>query len=339
MTFLVVQRHSKMNRPKVGIDNYGLFPLKLDAFQTLKWAKDNGAEGVQFSGLSPEESQNVDAVKLKDLAQFASENDLYLEWGGGQHIPLNMQTWARRDIFEINKKAAKEAEILGTRIVRSCSGGLMRWNRKNPKTEELLEAAALALRSQRQMLRDHNVILAIETHFEFTTFELLRLLEGCDAEPGEYLGICLDTMNLLTMLEDPILATERILPWIVSTHFKDGGVILESKDLISFPAEIGKGVIDLERIIVLLNSLANKPNLSIEDHGGSFLLPVSDPKFRAEFPDLSDGEFKKLIHLADLTKDRMEGAGLAIVAREEWPEICEERLQRDLVALKRIVSR
>jgi sugar phosphate isomerase/epimerase len=187
------------------------------------------------------------------------------------------------------------------------------------------------------MLKDHNVILAIETHFEFTTFELSRFLERCDTEPGEYLGICLDTMNLLTMLEDPVSATERILPWIVSTHIKDGGVILESRDLISFPAEIGKGVVDLERIIVLLNSLANEPNLSIEDHGGSFLLPVSDPKFRAEFPDLSDSEFRKLLDLADLTKDRMEREGLAIVEREEWPAICEERLQRDLIALKKLV--
>jgi sugar phosphate isomerase/epimerase len=215
----------------------------------------------------------------------------------------------------------------------------MRWNPDNPKTEELLEASVLALRQQRQMLRDHNVILAIETHFEFTTFELLHLLERCDTEPGEYLGVCLDTMNLITMLEDPVSATERVLPWIVSTHIKDGGITLEAEDLISFPAEIGKGVIDLERIIVLLNSLDNEPNLSIEDHGGSFLLPVSDPNFREEFPDLSDVEFRKLLDLADLTKGRMEREGLAIVEREEWPAICKKRLQRDLIALKQIVSR
>jgi len=327
-----------MHRLKVGIDNYGLYPLELDIFQTLEWARANGAEGVQFSGLTPEESYRVDGARLKDLAQFASENNLYLEWGGGQHIPLNMQTWARKDIFEVNRNAAQNAEILGVRIVRSCSGGLMRWNPDNPRTEELLEASVLALHSQKQMLKDHNVLLAIETHFEFTTFELLRLLERCDTEPGEYLGICLDTMNLLTMLEDPVSATERILPWVVSTHIKDGGLKSESKNLISFPAEIGKGVIDLERIIVFLTSLSEEPHLSLEDHGGSFLLPVSDPQFRAEFPDLSDDEFGKLLDMARLTKDKMEREGLAIVEREEWPAICEERIRRDLSALKQLVS-
>lgn len=324
---------------RVGIDNYGLFPLELSPLQILQWARDNGAGGVQFSGLTPEESQRIDHAKLEDLSKFASVNDLYLEWGGGQHIPFDMQTWAKKDIFEVNRKAAREAEILGTRIIRSCSGGLMRWNPDNPKTGMLLEETAAALRSQKQLLKDHNVILAIETHFEFTTFELLRLFERCDAEPGDYLGICLDTMNLLTMLEEPVSATERILPWIVSTHIKDCGVILESDDLISFPAEIGKGVIDLTQIIILLNSLPHNVNLSIEDHGGSFVLPVSNSQFRAEFPDLSHEEFSKLLNLADLTKDRMEREGLVMVEREKWPEICEERLKRDLCALKELVSK
>jgi sugar phosphate isomerase/epimerase len=324
---------------RVGIDNYGLFPLELDAFQILAWARDNSAEGVQFSGLTPDESQGIDPDKLKDIAQLASDFDLYLEWGGGQHIPLDLQTWTETDIFEVNQKAAREAEVLGTRIVRSCSGGLMRWNPDSPKTGTLLEESAAALRSQKQMLKDHNVILAIETHFEFTTFELLRLFEMCDAEPGDYLGICLDTMNLLTMLEEPVLATERILPWVVSTHIKDGGMILDSDDLISFPAEIGKGVIDITEIIGLLGSLPHRVNLSIEDHGGSFMLPVSNPQFRAEFPDLSHEEFSTLLALADRTKDRMEGEGLAIVQREKWPDICESRLKRDLSTLKKLVAR
>jgi sugar phosphate isomerase/epimerase len=323
---------------RIGLDNYGLFPLELDAFQILQWAKDNGAEGVQFSGLPPEESRSMDAARLKDLSQFASENDLYLEWGGGQHIPFDMRTWAKKDIFEVNRKAAKEAGILGTRIIRSCSGGLLRWDSGNPKTATLLEETAKAIRAQRQMLRDHDVLLAIETHFEFTTFELLRLFERCDAEPGDYLGICLDTMNLLTMLEEPILATERILPWVVSTHIKDGGLILESGDLISFPAEIGRGVIDITQIVGLLSSLPHRVNLSVEDHGGSFVLPVSKPRFRAEFPDLSHVEFSKLLGLANQTKDRIENEGLAPVEREKWPEICEERLKRDLGALKKLVS-
>lgn len=327
-----------MKKLKAGVDNYSLSPLGGDPLQVLQWANDNGAEGVQFSGFTPEEIKKIESSYLRTLSQFAAAHHLYLEWGGGQHIPFDMDTWNKKDIFEANRKAAKEAEILGTRVVRSCSGGLMRWYPENPKTNILLEETALSLRLQRQMLQDHNVILAIETHFEFTTFELLHLFDMCETEPGEYLGICLDTMNLLTMLEEPVHAVQRILPWIVSTHIKDGGVILGPNGLISFPAEIGKGVIDLRRIIGLIKTLPQDVNLSIEDHGGSFSLPVFDPRFLAEFPDLSRDEFIRLVQLAHVTKEKMEHEGLAIIEREKWPELCEERLKRDIAVLKGIAS-
>lgn len=43
----------------------------------------------------------------------------------------------------------------------------MRWQPASPMTETLLQESAQALLPQKQMLLDHNVILAIETHFEW----------------------------------------------------------------------------------------------------------------------------------------------------------------------------
>lgn len=328
-----------MHKLKVGIDNYGLFPLDLDPFELLQWAHDNGAAGVQFSGLAPEVSDKIDTDLLKDLAQSAASLGLYLEWGGGEHIPFDMQTWEKKDIFTINRKAAAAAMELGTRIVRSCSGGLMRWQTKSPETSEFLREMVLSLRSQREMLKDYNVILAIETHFEFTTFELRHLLEECEAEPYEYLGVCLDTMNLLTMLEEPVTATRRILPWIVATHIKDGGVIPDSSGLKTFPAEIGKGIIDLEAIIKLLAAQPVDIHLSVEDHGGDFHLPVFDQKFMAKFPDLIEREYTDILELGKKTARLMDAGRLAVVKRKDWPNVCEERLQRDILALKDLVNR
>ena len=322
---------------RIGIDNYGLYPLQQEPMETLKWAEEHGAEGVQFSGLTPEVSKKVDEAYLKDLTQYATSHDLYIEWGGGQHIPYNTESWEKRDIFEVNRKAAEEASSLGVRIVRSCSGGLMRWRPESPMTETLLQKTAESLRSQRQMLKDYNVILAIETHFEFTTFELLKLFEKCDTEPGDYLGICLDTMNLLTMLEDPIQATERILPWVVSTHIKDGALHLTSEGLTTFPTVIGKGIIDLQKIARRLSSLPWQVNLSIEDHGGSTFLPIFDSLFLSKFPDLSPEEFSRLIRTAIQSAELIESGECATTKREEWPEICESRIQCDIQALRKLI--
>ena len=326
-----------MKRLAIGIDNYCLHPLGLSPLEVLKWARENQAEGVQFSGLHPEDAAKVDESYLRELAAYASENSLYLEWGEGQHIPFDIKTWKEKDIFPINCKAAEQASMVGTRIVRSCSGGLMRWDERSPMTETLLQKMAESLLSQRQMLRDNNVLLALETHFEFTTHELLRLFERCEAEPGDFLGICLDTMNLLTMLEDPLEATQRILPWVVSTHIKDGAVLLKEEGLVTFPAEIGLGVIDLEEIGHLFTRIPEKVHFSIEDHGGSFHLPVFDPLFLSKFPDLTPGEFARIMRLTLKTKEKMDKGKLAITKREDWPQICESRIKRDILSLRKLL--
>lgn len=328
-----------MKKMSIGIDNYCLHPLSLSPLEVLKWAEENGAEGLQFSGLSPDDAKKVDEAYLKDLASYGTDKNLYLEWGGAQHIPFDLKTWEKKDIMGINQKVAEQAAILGTPIVRSCSGGLMRWDPKSPMTETLLEEMANSLRAQRQMLKDNHVILAIETHFEFTTHELLRLFDRCEAVPGEYLGICLDTMNLLTMLEDPISATQRILPWVVCTHIKDGAVLLNKEGLTTFPTEIGKGVIDLRRICTFLDLSQRNINLTIEDHGGNFSLPVFDPLFLSKFPDLTSGEFADIIRLALQTDAAMKNGDITITAREEWPQICEARIKRDIRTLQQLLQK
>ena len=322
----------------VGIDNYCLHPLDLSPMEVLVWADENGASGVQFSGLAAEYAEKMDETYLRDMAGFAADKGLYVEWGGAQHIPFDTTTWEAKDTAQNNRKAAEQAALIGTSVVRSCSGGLMRWGSRSPMTETLLEETAKSLRAQRQMLVDNNVILAIETHFEFTTHELLRLFDRCETEPEEYLGICLDTMNLLTMLEDPVSAAQRILPWVVSTHIKDGGVVLDDAGLKTFPAEIGKGVVDLHKICALLGLSRKKINLTIEDHGGEFFLPVFDPLFLSKFPDVTAGEFARVIRLALRTKERMDTGGLTVTAREDWPGICEERTKRGIQSLRKIVS-
>ncbi len=322
---------------RVGIDNYGLYPLRLDPMQTLRWAHEHGAEGVHFSGLDACFQNRLDRNLLRDLAVFALENSMYLEWGGARHIPRDTENWNRLDIFQSNREVAEQAATIGVRIVRSCSGGLMRWRAESPMTETLLREMAAALTAQKQMLLDYDVILAIETHFEFTSFELLRLFDRCEASPREWLGICLDTMNCLTMLEDPVGATRRLLPWIVGTHIKDGGIALTPEGLKTFPVAAGCGVIDLTAIFRLLQSLAADVTLSVEGHGGSFVLPIFDEEFLSKFPDLTAEELARLVRLAQQAADK-SASGCVVTEREQWPSVCEARMTRDLAVVREIAG-
>jgi sugar phosphate isomerase/epimerase len=327
-----------MRKLKVGVDSYSLKPLDLSPFEMLEWAVMNGAEGVQFSEINVPPGTVLDKTSLGELRSYAAENRLYIEWGGGEHIPVHLDTGRPKDILAGNRRAAEQALHVGSSTIRSCSGGLMRWKKESPPTDELLRAMAAALRAQRSMLRDFGVILAIETHFEFTSFELLRLFDMCGTSPGEYLGICLDTMNLLTMLEDPVLAARRLCPWVVTTHIKDGGLMLTGEGFVSFTAEAGKGVIDLAAVIEPLAAVNPGLTLTVEDHGGDFLIPVQDPEFLARFPDLAVPELVRLLDLSVRTRALMDANKLSVLPRDRWPAACEQRVKRDVHTVRRIVG-
>ena len=327
-----------MRKLRVGVDSYSLKPLDLTPFELLEWAVLNDADGVQFSEVNVPPGTVVDRTFLQDLRSYAAENGLYLEWGGGEHIPLDLATGRPKDILASNRRAAEQAFHLGSSTVRSCSGGLMRWTKDSPSTDDFLRAMAAALREHRAMLRDFGVVLAIETHFEFTSFELLRLFEMCGAVPGEYLGICLDTMNLLTMLEDPVLATRRLLPWMVTTHIKDGGLTLGEGGFVSFTAEAGTGVVDFRAIFEALASVHPHITLTVEDHGGDFGIPVFDEDFLARFPDLAVPELVRLLGLSTRTRALVDAGKLGVLPRDRWPAVCEERVRRDIKAVHRIAA-
>ena len=322
---------------KVGIDSYGLKPLQFSPFEVLDWVLINNGDGVQFSEVNLSPEQAADKTFLRELSQYASENKLYLEWGGGEHIPLDFEKGVLKDIALINRKAAEQANLLGVSIVRSCSGGLMRWQKDSLPAEDFLRMMAKSLKEQRQMFQDLRVVLAIETHFEFTTFELLRLFEMCGAEPTEYLGICLDTMNLLTMLEDPVRATQRILPWVVSTHIKDGALLLTETGFVSFPVETGKGVVNFKEIFELLSSLEHEITLSIEDHGGEFQIPIFDAAFLEKFPGLSVAELGGFLKLSVKSQKLLDEGKISVLERSRWPKYCESRMKAGIQHIKKIV--
>ena len=95
-----------MRKLKVGVDSYSLKPLELSPFELLEWAVMNEAEGVQFSEVNVPPGTALDKTLLQELRSYAEENRLYIEWGGAEHIPLELDTGQAKDIFAGNRRAA-----------------------------------------------------------------------------------------------------------------------------------------------------------------------------------------------------------------------------------------
>ena len=324
---------------KIGIANYSLHPLNLMPHQVLQWAHDNGAAGVLFSDMTYEVRDRLTVSYLHDLGRMARDLNMYIEWGNAHHIPFNLSDWSKVDLMPLNMKAVGEAVAAGATIVRSCSEGMVRANPSNPTTAQLMKATIAEIKRMIPMLRDNGVTLAIETHFEFTTFELLKIFDKCNIGPGDCIGICLDTMNLLTMLENPVQAAERLMPWVVCTHIKDGGLVFDRDGMTAFPSPLGSGIIELEKIVAMLLDQKRGINLSTEGHGGSYLLPVHEPWFISQFPDLTISEYNNLMLLEDKAEELMMSGKLFITTEEEWTSVCEARTRSDLKKLQEILQK
>jgi hypothetical protein len=139
---------SSIVKMKVGLDNYCLFPKKMMPVEILDWASVNGAEGVAFSGFEDELREKFTSSYLTDVRKRANDLSLYIEWGNGQHVPMDLASFSKKEIFSSNRKAVREAYSLGATIIRSCSGGLMRWKHDAPDTYLFLKESAAELKRQ-----------------------------------------------------------------------------------------------------------------------------------------------------------------------------------------------
>jgi sugar phosphate isomerase/epimerase len=125
--------------------------------------------------------------------------------------------------------------------------------------------------------QDHGIVLALENHIDLTADELVDLVRAVDSP---WLGVCLDTGNNLRLHEDPVAVAEKLAPLARATHVKDIGVRRgDPKEFAFWPSvPLGKGLVDLGRVIGLLRKARYRGLLAIEV---DYLDPDYGPEDRA----------------------------------------------------------
>jgi len=131
--------------------------------------------------------------------------------------------------------------------------------------DEMVRASVGMLKRAVAVAEDNGVTLAIENHIDFTSEEIIRILEGVGSEN---LKVNFDTGNALRLFEDPVQAARNLAPYCVATHTKDivfrkGGTPTER--FTSWPSvPAGQGLIDLPAIAKILNDAGFQGSLAIE---------------------------------------------------------------------------
>lgn len=94
-------------------------------------------------------------------------------------------------------------------------------------------------------MRRHRVRLAVENHKDWRTAEQLNWLEHLSSE---YVGVCFDFGNNLSLLEDPHQQLESLAPYVMTTHLKDMGLAPYESGFLLSEVPLGQGILNLNAL-------------------------------------------------------------------------------------------
>jgi 3-oxoisoapionate decarboxylase len=142
---------------------------------------------------------------------------------------------------------------LGSTRMRICAASM---NYAKAPRDELIGRVVPLLRRAAEAAEAEGVTLALENHIDFTSSEVVRVVEAVGSES---LKVNFDTGNTIRLFEDPVEAAVRLAPYTVSTHTKDiatrgkGGA--PSDNFTWWPScPIGEGVIDMVGVVDALRA-------------------------------------------------------------------------------------
>ena len=258
---------------KVGIDSYcyhrffgEVYPdqkppeKKMTMHDFLKRAKELKVDGVSLeSCFFP---RKVDQAWYRDLKAQLDEYkfDRVYAWGHPDGLERG-QNWTA---YEEMVAGIPNAKAIGADVMRVVGSSLMfRHEPHGPQVKALVKMFKKAVK----VAKDNGVKLAVENHIDFTSDEILQMLELVDSE---YFGLNFDTGNFLRLLDDPIKGMEKLAPYVLATHVKD---LMPDKsarptDWYFFAGvPVGKGLINNQVLAQLLHEAHFKGFMAVEiDH-------------------------------------------------------------------------
>ena len=209
---------------KIGIDSYCFhrffgevypeqdqppFSMTLEDF--IKFAKELDVDGVSLeSCFIP---QREDASYMQGIKAMLDDYgmDRVYAWGH----PDGLEGGKNEAEYKEMIKSFEAAKNIGADVMRVVGSSLMFVKEPHqPQIDRLVKMFKEAL----PVAKDYDIKMAVENHIDFTSDEILQLLERVDSP---YLGLNFDTGNFLRLLDDPIKGMEKLAKYTYATHIKD----------------------------------------------------------------------------------------------------------------------
>ena len=233
------------------------WPRQLTTFELFDEAVRMGLDGLH---LDDGVLENLDPSYLHEVNAAASERGLYLEYNFSMDIG-GMGIGIQHDLDD----AIATAKALGADIVK-VSMDLKRprpvsASRFHPEVMEQMKSFAARLKASAPAADDAGIRIAVENHCDSFSEEILWLLDLVD-HPA--VGACIDTVNALMVMEDPMQAIENLAPRAFTNHFRDDRIEFQRYGFKLTGAAVGEGDIDMKRAYQIIKNHSSMHRINIE---------------------------------------------------------------------------
>jgi 3-oxoisoapionate decarboxylase len=220
-----------------------------DPMTFVDFIRDRGGQGVQV-GLGRRDEEWADALRKK-----LESHRMYLE--GTLRLPRDPADLGR---FTAEAETARRA---GATVLRTVMLGSRRYETFTTASafRRFVDEAVASLALAKPVVEKLGVRLAVENHKDFRADQLLAILGRADSEN---IGVCLDTGNSISLLEDPIEVVEALAPRAFTTHLKDMAVDEYEKGFLLSEVPFGRGFLDLGRIVRVLREARPEIRFNVE---------------------------------------------------------------------------
>ena len=246
-------------RTKLGIDDFsfnirhraeqaGYTPkVTHDPLTFLKYCHSVGAGGLQCV------IGKRDEAYVKELRAYVEDNDLFIEDSAWLGVKVDLER------FEAGVRSVKAA---GARAIRGFCGG-RRYEQfdKREQFDEFADRSWKTIESVAPIVEKYRIPLTIENHKDWLIPHMLEMLKRIDSE---YVGVCIDTGNSFSLLEDPMDTVKAYAPWAHSVHLKDMAVCEYEDGFLLADVVFGEGTLDLPRIVEIIRKAKPGIKFSVE---------------------------------------------------------------------------
>lgn len=326
---------------KIGLDDHMILAagIQADALELLDRADKLGLRGVHYSTLNSFKS--ISPSYLSEIKSKADALGFYLEVGMGTCNPYSDCRAARdtnRDPRESFKKLIPIAKTLGSPVIRTFFGFIKERFFKHVTLREQIEATVKVLKDVKELAEEYQIKITLENHLELTSDELIGLIKTVDSES---IGVCFDTGNTLGLLEDPVEACKKLLPYIYTTHVKDGIIYSTDEGASWVGTTLGEGFVDLPSIFKLIHKAHPEVTFNLEDLPDIFPIPFFDKNFLVTLKHLDTLKMVEILKLLRKSDDMIRSGKFSYIKELSGPNRCrivENRISDNVKNAKSILK-